>query len=294
MNSLKSITLAGALAGLSLLTAAAYREESLPTVWLANDVVGMKVFDAQGASVGRVEDIIVREGSFNAYAVLTLTDGVDPMNRYFALPWSVVRKVEADTMKKGSKRSLVVSIPVLRIKSGPHFNRKSWPAFAENEWSQAIDDFYLDDLARADLRPEPSTTSGPVHTWRISDLKGDDIHTAEGKELGEIDELAIDRNGRVVYATTSVGGFLGMGDRVVAIPWGSLKFVPAGEDGSETRISIAHHVERIDEAPEFKSSNDDRMRMCDEKFITSVYAHFSCPIYWTLAESAPRKTPVRQ
>ena len=51
-------------------------------------------------------------------------------------------------------------------------------------------------------------------------IKGDKVVNPAGEDLGKIEELMIDlENGRVAYAVLSFGGFLGMGDKLFAIPW---------------------------------------------------------------------------
>src|SRR2546426_6110910 len=57
-----------------------------------------------------------------------------------------------------------------------------------------------------------------------STLAGDSVRNAAGEDLGKIDEIMIDiPSGRVAYAVLSFGGFLGMGDKLFAIPWDALK-----------------------------------------------------------------------
>ncbi|HET8687672.1 MAG TPA: PRC-barrel domain-containing protein, partial [Methanosarcina sp.] len=54
-------------------------------------------------------------------------------------------------------------------------------------------------------------------------IKGDKVINAAGEDLGKIEELMIDlENGRVGYAVLSFGGFLGLGDKLFAIPWQAL------------------------------------------------------------------------
>jgi sporulation protein YlmC with PRC-barrel domain len=56
--------------------------------------------------------------------------------------------------------------------------------------------------------------------FRASTIKGMDVFNLEGDHVGKIDELVIDiEKGQVVYAALSVGGFLGVGDKLFAIPW---------------------------------------------------------------------------
>ena len=54
-------------------------------------------------------------------------------------------------------------------------------------------------------------------------LTGDKVVNRQKEDLGTIEHLMIDvKKGRVAYAVLSFGGFLGMGDKLFAIPWGAL------------------------------------------------------------------------
>jgi sporulation protein YlmC with PRC-barrel domain len=56
-----------------------------------------------------------------------------------------------------------------------------------------------------------------------SSLCQDSVRNRVGDEVGSIKEIMIDvPSGRIAYAVMSVGGFLGMGDRLLAIPWEAL------------------------------------------------------------------------
>lgn len=54
-------------------------------------------------------------------------------------------------------------------------------------------------------------------------LIGEDVFSLEGESLGDIKEIMLDmRTGKVAYAVMSFGGFLGMGDKLFAVPWAIL------------------------------------------------------------------------
>lgn len=54
-------------------------------------------------------------------------------------------------------------------------------------------------------------------------LEGDTVVNQSGDKLGEITDIMIDvPSGRVAYAVLSCGGFMGIGDKLFAIPWGAL------------------------------------------------------------------------
>jgi sporulation protein YlmC with PRC-barrel domain len=73
--------------------------------------------------------------------------------------------------------------------------------------------------AKVDKKTEGSTL-------RVSQARGITVRNSAGKELGEIKDLMLDMggHGQVRYAALSFGGFLGMGDKLFAIPWRTLKF----------------------------------------------------------------------
>ena len=64
---------------------------------------------------------------------------------------------------------------------------------------------------------------------RASDLLGMDVENFNGDEIGEIDDLIISSD-NTPTAVISVGGFLGLGDKLVAIPYNELKFDSERED----------------------------------------------------------------
>jgi sporulation protein YlmC with PRC-barrel domain len=67
-------------------------------------------------------------------------------------------------------------------------------------------------------------------TNKASGLIGMEVRNSENQKLGEVKDLVMDMNsGRVSYAVLSVGGFLGIGEKLIALPPGALKATDAGE-----------------------------------------------------------------
>src|SRR5215210_3644772 len=61
--------------------------------------------------------------------------------------------------------------------------------------------------------------------WRASKLEGVDVYNNADEKIGDISELIIDNSGKIQAVVVGVGGFLGMGERDVAIPYDQVKFV---------------------------------------------------------------------
>jgi len=57
-----------------------------------------------------------------------------------------------------------------------------------------------------------------------SDLIGTRVVSANNESIGDINDVVLDRNGQVMAAVVGVGGFLGIGEKDVAVPFQSLEF----------------------------------------------------------------------
>jgi hypothetical protein len=60
--------------------------------------------------------------------------------------------------------------------------------------------------------------------WRASKLIGTGVQNQAGERIGEINELVLGSDGRVVAVVLGVGGFLGIGEREVAMSFSALRF----------------------------------------------------------------------
>jgi len=66
-----------------------------------------------------------------------------------------------------------------------------------------------------------------TNPWLAGSLVGTPVHNNAGQLLGKIEELVVDPStGNVTIAILSMGGLLGFGDRLVAIPWNALSVMP--------------------------------------------------------------------
>jgi hypothetical protein len=78
-------------------------------------------------------------------------------------------------------------------------------------------------------------------------LLGNDVYNDADESLGSIKEIMIDmQRGKVSYAVLSFGGFLGMGDRLFAVPWQALRL-----DTANKRFILNASKEQLKNAPGF-------------------------------------------
>ncbi|MDA9399019.1 PRC-barrel domain-containing protein [Bradyrhizobium sp. CCBAU 45389] len=81
-------------------------------------------------------------------------------------------------------------------------------------------------------RAAPAATSQPVDakmalkgSWRASKLMGLNVYNEANEKLGDINELLVDKSGKIEAVVIGIGGFLGMGEHDIAVSMDKLKFV---------------------------------------------------------------------
>ena len=101
-----------------------------------------------------------------------------------------------------------------------------------------------------------------------STITGQNVYNMKDENIGDIKDLMIDpSNSEVVYAVLSFGGFLGIGNKLFAIPLQSFKY---SESDDKMRLDV--NKEKLENAPSF---DDDNWPMtADNDFMDSVYGHY--------------------
>lgn len=86
---------------------------------------------------------------------------------------------------------------------------------------------------------ETFVTVPAVGTWRVTDLEGSPVYGAEGEHIGEINDVLVNEQGQVAAVIIGVGGFLGIGEKDVAVSMGALAFGPGEPSRQDIRNNAA-------------------------------------------------------
>ncbi len=121
----------------------------------------------------------------------------------------------------------------------------------------------------------PRSTDGPGPRLMLaSTLEGNDVTNRAGEKLGTVDEIMLDvPMGRVAYAVLSTGGFLGMGDRLFAIPWAALTL-----DTDNKCFILDVSKDRLEQAPGF--DKDHWPSLADQSWGANVHKYYVTRPYW--------------
>jgi hypothetical protein len=99
-------------------------------------------------------------------------------------------------------------------------------------------------------------------------LIGDHVHNLQNEHLGVIKEFMVDmRTGAIAYAVMSSSRFLGLGEKLFAVPWQALTLDPAHK-----RFTMDVPKERIAGAPGFDT--DHWPDMADTRWMGEVHAYY--------------------
>ena len=122
--------------------------------------------------------------------------------------------------------------------------------------------------------PDPRHGPGP-HLMGADTLIGNDVYNKDGEDLGDVKEIMLDmRSGRVSYAVLSFGGFMGLGEKLFAVPWAALKL-----DTENKRFTLSVSHQQLEGAPGFDKNHWPDM--ADTNWAQGIHSYYGTKPYAT-------------
>ncbi|MEJ1157158.1 PRC-barrel domain-containing protein [Prosthecomicrobium sp. N25] len=91
-----------------------------------------------------------------------------------------------------------------------------------------------------------------------SKLIGTTVRGSGDENIGEINDLLVQKDGKIHAVVIGVGGFLGIGEKNVAVPFESVQMMADANNSNTMRVTIASTKDALKQAPEFRRVNDNR------------------------------------
>jgi len=101
--------------------------------------------------------------------------------------------------------------------------------------------------AAAQDAPMAPVVHEPMDAATATPILGRQVLDQSGKAAGRIVDVLVDQDGQTRAAVIDIGGFMGLGQRRIAVAWRGLRFNPA--DGG---ITLLMPADQIGAAPEYK------------------------------------------
>jgi len=90
-----------------------------------------------------------------------------------------------------------------------------------------------------------------VNAFMVEKIIGSKVINMKGESIGKVENLVVDIDtGRILFAVLESGGFLGIGDKLLPVPWESLAALP-----SEGLFFLNQSKEQMEKAPAFDKNN---------------------------------------
>jgi sporulation protein YlmC with PRC-barrel domain len=106
------------------------------------------------------------------------------------------------------------------------------------------------DNRATDNRAAGDTSATVIEKEDVQAILGRQVLSSAGEDMGRVIDIVVDKTGQVRAAVIDFGGFLGVGNRRVAVDWAALRFAPTGS--RYDRISLELTREQVNAAPEYR------------------------------------------
>ena len=107
-------------------------------------------------------------------------------------------------------------------------------------------------FVKADEPPPPQSAVQSVAPEDAEAILGQRVTDPGGKDIGRLVDVLVDANGQPQAAVIDFGGFMGVGNRKVAVHWSVLHFNPGD---AKNKVTLEMTPDQIKAAPEFRNPN---------------------------------------
>ena len=129
------------------------------------------------------------------------------------------------------------------------------------------------DVNDATVRPAVAGEP-PPRLMTASKMRGSKVINRQDETLGEIDDIVFDApRGAIAYAAMASGGFLGLGERLFAVPWTALTY-----DAGRECFVLNAQKESFENAPGF--DKDRWPTEAGAEWHEQVHRHYGAPLFW--------------
>lgn len=231
-----------------------------------SDLRRATVKDSQGQFVGRITDLVINPDGRISFAIVSpfWTDGLS--ERLLALPFDAL-SFQGKSIALETTADKLMKAPIF---NKSYLNARNWGEDAnryfgiQSSWQEACEE----PAARTRHIPMTKDWNRP---YAASEIVGTQVKNAQGEAVGKIDDLVFDEEGRISLAILGYGGFLGIGEKLVAVPVAALSYAE-----EPRHFAMNTTKQDIQSAPLFS-----KKAMDDPDWASESYRYFGQQPHWT-------------
>jgi len=192
-----------------------------PTAVDANKLIGRKIVNTNGDTVGEVDSVVIDQGGKVRYVIVGVGGFLGIGKKDVALAWDQLTIAEnGEKVTTSATKDQLAALPEHK--------------FPETAKPGTV--YSYDEAIRTNPNlgsPENMAPAAGTVGIKASKLVGATVKNAAGDKIGEIHELLLSNDGKTQGVVIDVGGFLGMGEHTVLLPWSDV-IVEADSNGAIT------------------------------------------------------------
>lgn len=262
-----------------------------PSDFFASNLIGMRIYnseapveantqigegaEAEWDDIGEINDILLDENGDVKAVILGVGGFLGMGERDVSVSMDMIKVVQSEG--DANDRFLVVTTSKEMLEQAPEFERGMDNDMDENANVEETADMDKD----ASMTQEPSDTAATtdmadenaerpmltrpevaydgyanasmdeMQALTAEELEGSYVYGSDNETVGEIGSLVLGDSGQINEVVINVGGFLGIGEKPVAVTWDELQ-VMKDADGDDYRIYIDSNKEALEALPEYE------------------------------------------
>lgn len=247
--------------------------------FLVTNIIGEKVYNGTGddaENIGDVNDIVLAADGTADQLVIGVGGFLGIGEKNVALPFK-----EFDWAEKNGDRWLVMATTKEQLQGMPDFERKAYdptpaptaatdpavPATEQTAQAPAATPPVTEQNAKAPAAPDATATDDtktaaidkstlkdlPAADIRAEEMVGTTVYGTDEAKIGEIGDILLTADGKVDAYVIDVGGFLGMGEKKVAVGSENLAFLVDSEGNRYLYTNFTK--DQLEKQPAYDSSN---------------------------------------
>lgn len=234
-------------------------------------LIGKGVLNHSNVRIAVIRDLVVSPEGALLYAVLGY-DGVAGVGETLtAVPYQLLGIRHDD-----GNWAVNLDMPAAVLAEAPTINSEDYCELTNPKWIARLDQFIRGSGASVH---HPNRTLGAVRrelrivkiVLRASNVLDASLTNTEQDDLGEVEELLLDRKNHIVFAIIGWGGMLGIGENHIPVPWSILALGENRQNGT-VKITIDATKDDFENAPLVKG--DDYATVLDPGFADEVRRYF--------------------
>ncbi len=234
----------------------------------ASKAIGKNVETVSGEKLGDISDLLIgnRSGLIE-YAVLSHGGVAGIGDTKIAVPFEAFG---------WNSQKQVLTLPMTKadIEKAPKLESDKYDRLMDDRTRSELQSHYRVQRQRAEIDTADRWSGRTASQWpllKAKEIKGQDIRSSAGEEIGTVKELMFDvMTGRVAFLAVEVDD---MNDAIVPVPWAMFDL---NNDGKIYASNL--NIERLRSAPRFES--DEWRELVDRSFNTRAYQHYGRNAAW--------------